>query len=171
MCRKYKKVPQHVKDDNVMPSFSEIPSLITSIRNPRRRAISVGPQSAADAYEVLAHREQKRRDSISSSGSRTPNLTHSEAKLGVDYFATPSFHPDGPPPLLNKVKSYDSLNGTSDFLYRPMTTPVSTRSPNQSEAERRDDEREDREMFSRLEKPRVRYDVEVVTKLIVYSGE
>lgn len=26
------------------------------------------------------------------------------------------------------------------------------------------------EMFSRLMKPRVRYDVEVVTKLIVYSG-
>lgn len=36
--------------------------------------------------------------------------------------------------------------------------------------DRRQYEREDREMFSRLEKPRVRYDVEVITKLIVYSG-
>ena len=34
----------------------------------------------------------------------------------------------------------------------------------------REEEREEREMFLRLEKPRVRYDVEVVTKLIVYSG-
>jgi len=37
-------------------------------------------------------------------------------------------------------------------------------------ADRRQDEREEREMFSKLEKPRVRYDVEVVTKLIVYAG-
>lgn len=37
-------------------------------------------------------------------------------------------------------------------------------------ADRRQDEREEREMFSRLEKPRVRYDVEVVTKIIVYAG-
>jgi hypothetical protein len=29
----------------------------------------------------------------------------------------------------------------------------------------------EKEMFSRLEKPRVRYDVEVVTKLVVYSGK
>lgn len=33
------------------------------------------------------------------------------------------------------------------------------------------DEKEEREMFSKLEKPRVRYDVEVMTKLIVYSGK
>lgn len=32
-------------------------------------------------------------------------------------------------------------------------------------------EKEEREMFSNLEKPRVRYDVEVITKLIVYSGK
>lgn len=32
-------------------------------------------------------------------------------------------------------------------------------------------EKEEREMFAKLEKPRVRYDVEVITKLIVYSGE
>lgn len=38
-------------------------------------------------------------------------------------------------------------------------------------ADRREDEREEREIFSRLEKPRVRYDVEVVTKIIVYAGK
>jgi hypothetical protein len=32
-------------------------------------------------------------------------------------------------------------------------------------------ELEEKEMFSRLEKPRVRYDVEVVTKLVVYTGK
>ena len=38
-------------------------------------------------------------------------------------------------------------------------------------ADRRQDEREEREMFSKLEKPRVRYDVEVITKIIVYAGK
>jgi hypothetical protein len=32
-------------------------------------------------------------------------------------------------------------------------------------------EAEKRELFNQLMKPRVRYDVEVVTKLIVYSGK
>ena len=31
--------------------------------------------------------------------------------------------------------------------------------------------REEAEMFMRIERPRVRYDVEVITKLFVYSGE
>ncbi len=35
---------------------------------------------------------------------------------------------------------------------------------------RSDDEKSDREMFSALEKPRVRYDAEVITKLVVYAG-
>jgi len=34
----------------------------------------------------------------------------------------------------------------------------------------REDERKDREMFSALEKPRIRYDVEVITKIVVYAG-
>lgn len=33
------------------------------------------------------------------------------------------------------------------------------------------DEIEEREMFSNIAKPRVRYDVEVITKLIVYTGK
>ena len=60
---------------------------------------------------------------------------------------------------------------TEQHLYTPMT-PDSTdgsvsRRPSQI---RRQDEKEEREMFSKLEKPRVRYDVEVITKLIVYAG-
>jgi hypothetical protein len=35
----------------------------------------------------------------------------------------------------------------------------------------RSNELDEKEMFSRLEKPRVRYDVEVVTKLVVYAGK
>jgi dihydrosphingosine 1-phosphate phosphatase len=34
----------------------------------------------------------------------------------------------------------------------------------------KEDEQKDRDMFSALEKPRIRYDVEVITKLVVYAG-
>lgn len=56
-------------------------------------------------------------------------------------------------------------------LYTPLTPgSASGASSRRPSSERRQDEREEREMFSKLEKPRVRYDVEVITKLIVYSG-
>lgn len=58
-------MPELLKDNDVIPSVSDIPSLFTSIRHPRRRAISIGPQSEADAYETLAYREKRRRESIS----------------------------------------------------------------------------------------------------------
>lgn len=34
-----------------------------------------------------------------------------------------------------------------------------------------EEENEKRELFNKLTKPRVRYDVEVVTKIIIYAGE
>ncbi len=55
-------------------------------------------------------------------------------------------------------------------LYTP-STPGSGPSSRRPSAERRQDEKEEREMFSKLEKPRVRYDVEVITKLVVYTGK
>ena len=66
------------------------------------------------------------------------------------------------------------MNAPEMVLYTPSeagdgtASSINSRQPSQ---ERRQDEKEEREMFSKLEKPRVRYDVEVVTKLIVYIGE
>lgn len=71
--REYKKVPKDLKDDDVFPSVSEIPSFLTSIRHPgRSRSISIGPQSEADAYETLAYRDKRRRDSLTSAGGTSP---------------------------------------------------------------------------------------------------
>ena len=42
-----------------------------------------------------------------------------------------------------------------------------TRSPSETG---REEEVQDRNMFSALEKPRIRYDVEVITKVVVYAG-
>ena len=56
-------------------------------------------------------------------------------------------------------------------LYTPSEESPNTGLSRQPSMERRRQEKEERELFSKLEKPRVRYDVEVVTKLIVYTGK
>ena len=63
-ARDYTQVPPLRKDDNVLPSASDIPAMLSNIR--RRRRVSVGPQSEADAREYLANRELRRKASQSS---------------------------------------------------------------------------------------------------------
>ena len=198
----YKKIPSRLKVDNVMPSVSDLPSLLTSIRHPGRgRSVSVGPQSAADAYETLAYREKRRRDSLTSSSNEleagSPVLRSSSSKPKPnDYFPpvldddkdgavsqvsgiSASLNINGagnlPTPAQSKVGSYEQMMGTGQVTYTHVTPP-----PGSVDGNPEDDtditigqhnELEEKEMFSRLEKPRVRYDVEVVTKLVVYSGK
>lgn len=178
--REYNKVPKQLKDDNVIPSVSEIPSFLTSIRHPRRsRSVSVGPQSEADAYETLAYREKLRRESRSDMKAATPKM---DDKSIPDYFgittsnnASSRYPAAGlPTPASSNLDLYKTVSGAETTMYTPLTPgSVASGSGNTSRrpsAERRQDEREEREMFSKLEKPRVRYDVEVITKLIVYAG-
>lgn len=69
--------------------------------------------------------------------------------------------------------SADNSLGPESALYTPADDREGTSSilpSRQPSQERRRDEKEEREMFSKLEKPRVRYDVEVISKLIVYAG-
>ena len=75
LLREYREVPKDLKDDNVIPYVSEIPSILTSMRHPRKsRSVSIGPQSQADAYETLAYREKRRRESASEMAAATPKL-------------------------------------------------------------------------------------------------
>jgi hypothetical protein len=150
----YRRVPpQYKDDDHVIPSFSQIPSLIR-----RRRAISIGPQSEADVYETLAYRETRRRASLSTS-SETFSSVHKPVAVSQDSPTVPSAENSangiGQPLRQRKteLKTYESMMGTGLV-----------------NGSRSQQELEEKEMFSRLLKPRVRYDVEVVTKLIVYSG-
>ena len=183
--REYENVPEHLKVDNVLPSVSEIPSFLSSIRHPQRsRAVSVGPQSAADAYETLAFREKRRRESISTLprniAAREPQKYGAESS---GYFEGSNLlsqrrilQPSGslPTPPSSSLNLHDYMTEDIATNNLPLTPDALTheqfsniRSISQ---DRRQNEKEDREMFSRLQKPRVRYDVEVVTKLIVYTG-
>ncbi|EAU33877.1 conserved hypothetical protein [Aspergillus terreus NIH2624] len=157
----YTKVPAHLKDKEILPSFSDIPSILTGIRHPRRRAISVGPQSEADAYETLAYREKRRRESISSN-SASPDVNH----------GSPS---EGPTQKLSRKQSklheYEHMMGTGSPRIATavdagagaplLTEPFPALEPEEPGEE---------EVFAQIKRPRVRYDVEVITKLVVYSG-
>ncbi|KAJ5279221.1 Dihydrosphingosine 1-phosphate phosphatase [Penicillium angulare] len=156
----YTTVPSNLKDHDVLPNFSEIPSIITTIRHPRRRAVSIGPQSEADAYETLAYREKRRRESQSGSSRDSP--ADGETK------------PNGAPILLRKpttLDQYENMMGTgspnSAMVDVDANIPRSSPLPPPEYETSRSDEKD---VFSQIKKPRVRYDVEVVTKLVVYAG-
>lgn len=182
LARKYKNVP-NIKEDNVIPSVSEIPSMLTTLRHPRQsRSVSIGPQSAADAYETLNFRAKRRRESMSSVteeivfseegnknindhlGISTPN--NSESRLVI-----PSVLPTAVASNLDLFQYFAVSNPTKYTIPIPIAVAGVPAVPNLKLSEdKKQYEKEDREMFSKLEKPRVRYDVEVVAKLIVYCG-
>jgi dihydrosphingosine 1-phosphate phosphatase len=193
----YQQIPSHLRVDNVMPSVSDLPSLIASIRHPRRaRSVSIGPQSAADAYETLAYRDKRRRESISSNPATSPSfpvnldmdqrrktssvgqnendsLNHS-AVSGVSPMVRMNGASSLPTPALSKVGTYEQMMGQGHVIYNSSTPgPGSIDSNEDGDVGfliGQENELGEKEMFSRLEKPRVRYDVEVVTKLVVYTG-
>ncbi|KAI4156512.1 MAG: hypothetical protein LQ340_000213 [Diploschistes diacapsis] len=176
--REYDHVPGHIRTDNVIPSVSELPNFLSRVRHPRRsRSISVGPQSAADAYEALAFRREMRKEMQGfASGATTEINATGLSRLG---FLEDQRH--------QSESKVDSIDGTipdllsvdhersTDTLQQPII-PVdnlseSSIAPMRSlSQDRRQNEKEEREMLSLVPKPRVRYDVEVITKLIVYSG-
>lgn len=137
--REYKKVPS--LPDNILFGLSEIPTLIHNIRRPR--SDSVGPQSAADAYEALACRDKRRRESIGTNQSRSPSIVRDAAK-------------------------YEGEMGNG------YTDSKASVFPCHDEGDEGDDDGDDEkaevEVFMKIERPRVRYDVEIVTKLVVYAG-
>lgn len=153
-------MPTLRKDDNVIPQLKEIPAFLTSLRHPRKRAVSVGPQSEADAREIIHHRDKARRES---QNTERPNFKRSNT-LGL------------PSPMEDGEMADYQLGVTRRQRHQdqePLQIPVPTAgygplTPPLSDAA--SDAASDAEMFLALEKPRVRYDVEVVTKLVVYAG-
>lgn len=179
---KYTVVPTLRGDDNVIPSASDLPRMLNNLAHPRKRSVSVGPQSAADAYETLAYRNRRRRESMNSADGTLPEdlawspvakktsmndlklplNTSDETTLGTDLLPTP---------MASRIHSYEQMMGTGQVEMTTISPPDSdggfAGDALQSPAEA---ENEKREIFMSLMKPRVRYDVEVVTKLIVYTG-
>ena len=177
----YTSIPNMRDDDNVIPPASQLPQMLKNLAHPRKRSVSVGPQSASDAYETLAYRNRRRRESVNSSDGTvlediewaptspsqpvTPAVEKGQPLLGVGILPTP---------MSSRVHSYERMMGTGNIggLDGNMGTPPDSDTDLAGDASNKtEEENEKREIFMRLTKPRVRYDVEVVTKLIVYSGK
>jgi hypothetical protein len=185
---KYTSIPTLRGDDNLIPPASELPHKIMNLAHPRKRSVSVGPQSAADAYETLAYRNRRRRESVSSLDGGVPEGAAWEPspRLQSKKPQTPSLEKAEPQllgasllptPMQSRVHSYEQMMGTGRV--NNATTPPPDNGTDiagdtvqfSQTLTDEENETEKRELFMMLMKPRVRYDVEVVTKLIVYSGK
>ncbi|EQL04156.1 hypothetical protein G6O67_005876 [Ophiocordyceps sinensis] len=161
----YKSVPPGSRLDTLIPKASDFPRIVESIRHPttRGRSVSIGPQSAADAYETLAYRERRRRESIGSNQSakgKPGNLdSGSPEEDRSGRIAQASGAQKSPSQDLEHILGNGNAAGAS--IAELGTLENRTRQEN---------DMEEKEMFLRLVRPRVRYDVEVVTKLVVYAG-
>jgi hypothetical protein len=166
----YQTVQSQENDDNLLPPVKNIPKLLSSFR--RRRAISVGPQSEADAYEALAYREKRRRDSRNALLLPSPA---EESSTEATYFSSDAEHSSST--IAKTRKRSSSLEmfraqmaaGADGLPSVAVSSPGDDKVLTAHEAQEMDD-RQERQIFATIQKPRVRYDVEVVTKLIVYSG-
>jgi membrane-associated phospholipid phosphatase len=181
---KYTSIPTLRDDDNVIPPASMLPQMLKNLAHPRKRSVSVGPQSASDAYETLAYRNRRRRESVNSIDSAvledvpwsasSPTKSQPAAEepskplLGAGLLPTP---------MASRVHSYERMMGTGNVheSEKNINTPPESDTDVASDVLKTmqsptEEENEKREIFMQLTKPRVRYDVEVVTKLIIYSG-
>ena len=172
VCRQYKNVPSRLNDNEPIPTVSKISSMVTSMRRPRRRAVSVGPQSEADAYEAFANRELEKATTLHKRARSADDDDHSRLPPGIhpntstmsrstpvdtsssSRDKTGSFFANGSPPETSEEVS--SSLGSSGLVEKASRHPV--------------DKLRETEFLSRPRKSRVRYDVEVITKLIVYAG-
>ncbi|KAI1269543.1 PAP2-domain-containing protein [Xylariaceae sp. FL1019] len=156
----YKQIPLGLKVDNVMPNVSDLPGLITAVRHPKRgRSVSIGPQSAADAYETLAYRERRRKESNASLRSK-----NSLQDLGEDQTGLSS----GISGKQGKPCDFEKQMGEGTVFVSPIDEKQVDGEPELYIGQQ--DELGEKEVFSKLIRPRVRYDVEVITKLVVYTG-
>ncbi|EFX06249.1 sphingosine-1-phosphate phosphohydrolase [Grosmannia clavigera kw1407] len=188
----YGKIPEVLRlhTDNVLPSVSDIPIMVRNLQNARRgRSVSIGPQSAADAYETLAYREQRRRESISSQTSlksrgsfldlheqtapaAPENMAVSTGNSASDRDGKATMRTTGVrrPSLVHRpsLVQFEEMMGQGTVVESTAFPSLSFEEPELYVG--RQDELGEKEMFEKLVKPRVRYDVEVVTKLVVYTG-
>jgi hypothetical protein len=141
----YEGVPSPLPDSTFFEPY-RIPSLFSKIG--RARSDSVGPQSPADVYESLAYKQYQKQQAIRRLTKNQNNTNHNVDTAGGK-------------------GSENEQKGTSR---EGATSGVDHFTDSSSETTHEEDMLEQEKLMSTLVIPRVRYDVEVVTKLIVYSG-
>lgn len=165
----YRRVPKQRDDDNLIPPVRDIPNLLSNFR--RRRGVSIGPQSEADAYETMAYREKRRRDSLTPNGVLSPVVMSPSDEDATTYFPGSSATTVSHTRKRSKsIEEYKNMMGAPISPCLKPQTGFARKGIADPSVEAAAQEMDEKELFSNLQKPRVRYDVEVITKLIVYSG-
>ncbi|KAH8677956.1 PAP2 superfamily protein [Xylariales sp. PMI_506] len=165
----YKNIPLRLRVDNVMPSVSDLPNFVNNIRKGGRgRSVSIGPQSAADAYETLAYRERRRRESIGSNGSLRSKTSIADLKAGGNNGDEQGARSSAVSGVAARLSDYERMMGEGTVIVSPAEETGGDETPTMFLGQQ--DELGEKEVFAQLIRPRVRYDVEVVTKLVVYGG-
>lgn len=144
----YQGVPSSLPDTTLFE-----PEKITSLFGKMRRAgraDSVGPQSTADVYESIAYREYQKQKFAADVNHRKPSSGTSNSSEKDGGLSSGTFRND----YYSTSEAHSWYNPKSD-----------TNSHTTCAQEVQEDE-----LMSQIVIPRTRYDVEVVTKLIVYSG-
>ena len=135
--------------------------LSSLMRHPRRRTVSIGPQSEADAYEAIALRAHARR--LSRDG------TVVDAAAGN----TPPSPPPPPPPSRRRLvfKTARAGHTAADEADADAEAGAQAEAHQDSDADAASAAAKDASrLLAHVHRPRVRYDVEVVAKLAVYAG-
>ena len=143
--------------------------MFSSLRHARRRAISIGPQSMADAYETIELFRRREQDSASSADSLYTSSQKADpwSEGGLDFHVANT----GTTKNLTEKQNVEDDGEVNEFSIQSSPTRQNVTSDKlDSNRDTGAIEKKYRKVFSQLEKPRVRYDVEVVTKIIIYSG-
>jgi hypothetical protein len=109
----------------------------------------------------LAYREKRRRDSLSSPYRGSP-ATDAISEEGSSSGA--AVHRLSRKP--SKLDEYENMMGTGTNAIE-----VASQSSGMEPFPEFIDEHDEEKLFAQVKRPRVRYDVEVVTKLVVYCGQ
>lgn len=169
----YGDIPQSLPDSTLFD-----PQNITKIftKSGRARADSVGPQSTADVYESIAYREyqkekqEKQEQAAALTHRRTKQTgTDEKAQLHAHSSGTTSLSPFNAKSLGDSHQAEDSSACVLDDEETMKHGHSAGHHHNCSHSTAEQDAA-DKDLMSSIVVPRVRYDVEVVTKLIVYAG-
>ena len=143
--------------------------MISSLRHPRRRAVSVGPQSMADAYETIELYRRKQKDPAPLANKLTISCSeaNTSSKPTVNLFMTNT----DVTKIISENHDTEDDGGLSVCLCQDLLTAQNVKTVGlETNSETIIIDRKYQKVFSQLEKPRIRYDVEVITKIIIYSG-
>lgn len=129
---------------------------LSSFKRRQQSNESVGPQSAADIYEVMASQEYH----LQRSAVTTKETLNHHNKLGITDFGVKT----------KDMRKKINLKSEDTVVFEASPDLEGLSEERKFFCKNGEEERVPKDLIAHIIVPRVRYDVEVITKLIVYAG-